>query len=171
VSVDWDRELLAAKLVDANNRVRELERTAAWLRDLLEPAEQAHQRYRDELARLDAEMAEMHRSVGRRTATEAERAKYQALESQHLGTQDTYRTWVWSSAACFEDRSRLGPARSWSTRWPDAIRTKLAATAAELQQACAERDHLLAEIRALDAQPSEPDVPGSRPWLQRMLGT
>jgi hypothetical protein len=57
------------------------------------------------------------------------------------------------------------------TRDADAIRTRIVATVAELQLADAQRDHLLAEIRALDAQPSEPDVPGSRPWLQRMLGT
>jgi chromosome segregation ATPase len=167
--MDWDRVELDARLVDANNRVRELERTVAWLRDLLEPAEQAHQRYRAELARLDGALVAMHQSVGRRTATEDERARYLALENQHQRTQDTFREWCWSPAACIEDRSRLGPPRSWSTRDADAIRTRIVATVAELQLADAQRDNLMAELRALDAQPAEADVPGSRSWLGRLL--
>lgn len=170
MGINWDRIELDARLVDATNRVRELERAAEWLRGLLGPAEVAHQRYRDELARLDGELVAMHQRCGR-VATEDERARYQALENQHQRAQDQYREWCWSPSATIEDRAHLGPARSWSTRWPDDVRTKLGGTAAELQLACAERDHLLAELRALDATPAEVDVPGSRPWLQRMLGT
>lgn len=168
--MDWDRVELDARLVDANNRVRELETTASWLRGLLEPAEQAHQRYRDELARLDGAMLAMHRSCGR-IATEDELRAYAALENQHQRVQDTYRTWCWSPSAVVTERAVAGNPRTWSTRWVDDIRTKLVGTVDALQLADAQRDTLTAELQALDAQPVEVDVPGSRPWLDRLLGT
>jgi hypothetical protein len=170
VSVDWDRELLAAKLVDADSQIRDLERTAAWLRGLLEPAERAHAAHLQELARLDGQMLAMHRSCGR-IATEDQLRAYAALENRHAGEQDRFRAWAWAPSATVAERARAGNPRTWSTRWADDVRTRLVATTVALQLADAERDRLLAEIQALDAQPAEVDVPGSRPWLSRMLGT
>lgn len=170
MSVDWDKELLSARLTAVDAEIADLERTAAWLTDLLAPAERAHAAHRQALAHLDGEMALMHQRCGR-VATEDERLAYAALENRHAREQDRFREWAWAPSATVEDRSRPGGIRSWSTRWADDVRTRLVATTDALQLADAERDHLMAEVQALDAQPAEIDVPGSRPWLQRMLGT
>jgi septal ring factor EnvC (AmiA/AmiB activator) len=171
VSVDWDRELLAGKLAAVEAEIAALERSAAQLRTWLAPAEAAYEAYRAELRRLDQQICDLRSGVGRRTATEAEQAAHAALEGRHQRCQDAFREWCWAAEATFTDRTRMGPPRSWSMRDADALRTSLVAVVDDLALHDIERDRLLAELRALDTPPAEADVPGSRPWLQRMLGT
>lgn len=153
MGMDWDKVELDARLAVADQRLADLQRTAEWLRDLLEAAERTHAAHRDELARLDGQLVALRRGSGR-SATEDQRTHYEALEGQHQRAQDQYREWVWSPAALVEERERAGLSRKhWSSRWPDDIRTRLHATVDALQLACVDRDRVLDELMVLAEQP------------------
>lgn len=170
--MDWDRIGHEATLSATDQRIHDLEITATWLRDLLEPAERAHAAYGAEIARLETAMVEMRKLAAGRTATDHEKATYASLEGQLQRVHDDYRGWAWAKEVLSEDRSRIGNPQSWSKRWPDDLRKKLAATVDELRLRGVERDRIADELDRQDeaAGQDAPDQPRPPSWHQRLLG-
>lgn len=164
--MDWDRVGHEATLAATDRQIADLERTAAWLRELLEPAEREHAAYHQARKRVNQKIFDVYQRTAGRTATEREQAELQALEGEEQRLDQRYKDWTWAEEVIVEDRSRVGNPRRWSWRWPDDVRSRLVTVTAGLEKALASRETIVAGLAAQD----DVDQPRTASWPQRLLG-